>query len=47
MASVSAGREDHFQKIICPKRTFRSDFVELGSESEILYLFLAEKMSAL
>ena len=27
---------------MCPKRTFPSDFVKLGSE--ILYLFLAEKM---
>ena len=42
MASASARREDHFQKNICPKRTFPSDFVKLGSE--ILYLFLAEKM---
>ena len=37
-----AHREDHFQKRICPKRTFPSDFVKLGSE--ILDLFLAEKM---
>ena len=42
MASVPARREDHFQKDVCPKRTFRSDFVKLGSE--ILYLFSAEKM---
>ena len=43
MASDSACREDHFQKKNCPKRTFPSDFVKLGSE--ILYLFLAEKWS--
>ena len=42
MASDSACRDDHFQKN-CPKRTFPSDFVKLGSE--ILYLFLAEKWS--
>ena len=41
-ASDSARQEDHFQKRICPKRTFPSDFVKLVSE--ILYLFLAEKM---
>ena len=33
----------NFQKKKCPKRTFPSDFVKLGSE--ILYLFLAEKWS--
>ena len=38
-----ARRENHFQKEICPKRTFPSDFLKLGSE--ILYLFLAEKRS--
>ena len=32
MASDSARREDHFQKQICPKRTFPSDFVKLVSE---------------
>ena len=37
MASFSAHREKN-----CPKRTFRSDFIKLGSS--ILYLFLAEKM---
>ena len=42
VASISACREDHFQNIICPKRTFRSDFVKLGSES---LFFLAEKLS--
>ena len=42
MASDSARREDHFQKKICPKRTFPSNFVKLVSK--ILYLFLAEKM---
>ena len=31
-----------FSKKMCPKRTFPSDFVKLGSG--ILYLFLAEKM---
>ena len=31
-----------FSKKSCPKRTFPSDFVKLGSE--ILYLFLAEKI---
>ena len=36
------GREDHFQKKNCPKRTFPSNFVKLVSK--ILYLFLAEKM---
>ena len=43
MASDSARREDHFQKKICPKRTFPSNFVKLVSK--ILYLFLAEKWS--
>ena len=43
MASDSARREDHFQKRICPKRTFPSNFVKLVSK--ILYLFLAEKWS--
>ena len=42
MASDSARREDHFQKKICPKRTFPSNFVKLVSK--ILYLFSAEKM---
>ena len=42
MASDSARREDHFQKKMCPKRTFPSNFVKLVSK--ILYLFLAEKM---
>ena len=42
MASDSARQEDHFQKKICPKRTFPSNFVKLVSK--ILYLFLAEKM---
>ena len=42
MASDSARREDHFQKKICPKRIFPSNFVKLVSK--ILYLFLAEKM---
>ena len=42
MASDSARREDHFQKKICPKRTFPSNFVKLVSK--IVYLFLAEKM---
>ena len=42
VASDSARREDHFQKKICPKRTFPSNFVKLVSK--ILYLFLAEKM---
>ena len=42
MASDSARRKDHFQKKICPKRTFPSNFVKLVSK--ILYLFLAEKM---
>ena len=32
-----------FSKKMCPKRTFPSDFVKLVSE--ILYLFLAEKLS--
>ena len=41
-ASDSARQEDHFQKKICPKRTFPSNFVKLVSK--ILYLFLAEKM---
>ena len=43
MASDSARQEDHFQKKICPKRTFPSNFVKLVSK--ILYLFLAEKWS--
>ena len=42
MASDSARRRDQFQKKICPKRTFPSNFVKLVSK--ILYLFLAEKM---
>ena len=42
MASDSARQEDHFQKKICPKRTFPSNFVKLVSK--ILNLFLAEKM---
>ena len=42
MGSDSARREDHFQKKICAKRTFPSNFVKLVSK--ILYLFLAEKM---
>ena len=42
VASDSARRDDHFQKKICPKRTFPSNFVKLVSK--ILYLFLAEKM---
>ena len=42
MASDSARQKDHFQKKICPKRTFPSNFVKLVSK--ILYLFLAEKM---
>ena len=42
MASDLAREEDHFQKKICPKRIFPSDFVKLVSK--ILYLFLAEKM---
>ena len=42
MASDSTRREDLFQKKICPKRTFPSNFVKLVSK--ILYLFLAEKM---
>ena len=42
MAFDSARQEDHFQKKICPKRTFPSNFVKLVSR--ILYLFLAEKM---
>ena len=37
-ASDSARQEDHFQKKICPKRTFPSNFVKLVSK--ILYLFL-------
>ena len=36
------GTEDHFQKKMCPKWTFPSNFVKLVSK--ILYLFLAEKM---
>ena len=40
--SFAARQEDHFQKKR-PERTFRSEFVKLGSE--ILYLFLAEKCS--
>ena len=36
-ASDSARQEDHFQKKICPKRTFPSNFVKLVSK--ILYLF--------
>ena len=40
VASDSARRKDHFQKKICPKRTFPSNFVKLVSK--ILYLFLAE-----
>ena len=40
VASDSARRQDHFQKKICPKRTFPSNFVKLVSK--ILYLFLAE-----
>ena len=43
MASDSARREDHFQKKICSKRTFPSNFVKLVSK--ILYLLLAEKWS--
>jgi hypothetical protein len=43
MASDSARQDDHFQKKICPKWTFPSNFVKLGSK--ILYLFLAEKWS--
>ena len=43
MTSDLARREDHFQKKICPKRTFPSNFVKLVSK--ILYLFLAEKWS--
>ena len=43
MASDSVRREDHFQKKICPKRTFPSNFVKLVSK--ILYFFLAEKWS--
>ena len=35
VASDSARREDHFQKKICPKRTFPSNFVKLVSK--ILY----------
>ena len=42
LASDSARQEDHFQKKVCPKRTFPSNFVKLVSK--ILYLFLAEKM---
>ena len=42
VASDSARQEDHFQKKICPKWTFPSNFVKLVSK--ILYLFLAEKM---
>ena len=42
VASFLACREDHFQQKSCPKRTFPSDVVKLGSE--IVYLFLAEKM---
>ena len=34
---------ESFSKKNCPKRTFRSDLVKLGSK--ILYLFLAEKWS--
>ena len=41
MKSAFARQEDHFQKNICPKRTYPSDFVKLGSK--ILNLFLAEK----
>ena len=37
VTSFSARREDHFQKRICPKRTFPSDFVKLGSEILIIY----------
>ena len=43
MASDSARREDHFQKLFCQKRTLPSDCVKLGSE--ILYLFLAKNWS--
>ena len=41
MASFSTRREDHFQKKVCPKWSFPSEFVKSGSE--ILNLFLAEK----
>ena len=43
MASFSARREDHFQKMFVKNRpSFPSDFIKLVSE--ILYLFLAEKI---
>ena len=42
VAYFSARQEVHFQKIVCPKRIFPSEFVKLGSE--ILYLFSAEKI---
>ena len=37
MASLSARREDNFQKCFCPKRTFPSGFVKLGSEIPIYF----------
>ena len=37
-ASFSARREDHFQKK-CPKQTFRSDFVKLGSYQKYFIYF--------
>ena len=35
MASDSARREDHFQKKICPKRTFPSNVVKIGLKNTL------------
>ena len=37
MASDSARREDHFQKKICPKRTFPSNFVKWSQKYFIYF----------
>ena len=39
MASDSARQKDHFQKKICPKRTFPSNFVKLVSKIYTLFIF--------
>ena len=41
VASDSARQKDHFQKKMCPKRTFSSNFVKLISK---ILFFLAEKI---
>ena len=38
VASDSARREDHFQKKICPKRTFPSNFGKIGLKNT-LFIF--------